>query len=72
MNRDELQLRHLHSDFFNSNYDEGYDDDYRGSTGFAKLQRMQRFLRISDYLLDDEPCDDDFIDRFNGYELSWP
>jgi hypothetical protein len=33
---------------------------------------MQRFLRISDYLLDDEPCDDDFINRFNGYELSWP
>jgi hypothetical protein len=29
-------------------------------------------LRISDYLLNDEPCNDDFIDRFDGYELSWP
>jgi hypothetical protein len=54
------------SDFFDSNYDDGYDDDYQGSTSFAKLQRMQCFLRISDYLLDDEPCDDDFTDRFNS------
>jgi hypothetical protein len=56
------------SDFFDSDY----DDDYQGSTGFAKLQKMQRFLRISDYLLNDEPFSDDFIDRFDGYELSWP
>jgi hypothetical protein len=33
---------------------------------------MQRFLRISNYLFNDEPCNDDFIDRFDGYELSWP
>jgi hypothetical protein len=33
---------------------------------------MQCFLRISDYLLDDEPCNDDFADCFNGHELSWP
>jgi hypothetical protein len=33
---------------------------------------MQRFLHVSDYLLNDEPFDDDFIDRFDGYELSWP
>jgi hypothetical protein len=32
---------------------------------------MKRFLRTSDYLLNDEPCNDDFIDRFNGYKLSW-
>jgi hypothetical protein len=41
------------SDFFDSDHD---DDNYQGSTGFAKLQKMQRFLRISDYLLNDEPC----------------
>jgi hypothetical protein len=55
------------SDFFDSDY----DSDYQGSTGFAKLQKMKRFLRTSDYLLNDEPCNDDFIDRFNGYKLSW-
>jgi hypothetical protein len=32
---------------------------------------MQCFLHVSDYLLDDEPLYDDFIDRFDGYELSW-
>jgi hypothetical protein len=31
---------------------------------------MQRFLRISDYLLNNEPFNDDFIDRFDDYELS--
>jgi hypothetical protein len=55
------------SDFFDSNY----NDDYQGSTGFAKLQKLQCFLRISDYLLNDEPCNEDFIDRFDDYELSW-
>jgi hypothetical protein len=60
------------SDFFNSDYDDDYDDDYQGSTGFTKLQKMQRFLRISDYLLNDEPCNDDFTGRLDGYELSWP
>jgi hypothetical protein len=30
---------------------------------------MQHFLHISNYLLDDEPLPDNFIDRFNGYEL---
>jgi hypothetical protein len=58
-------------DFLDSDCDDD-DDDYQGITIFAKLQRMQRFLRISDYLLNDEPCNDDFIDRFDGYELSWP
>jgi hypothetical protein len=33
---------------------------------------MQRLLHVSDYLLNDEPLDGDFIDRFDGYELSWP
>jgi hypothetical protein len=46
----------------NSNFDDDYDDDYQGSTSFAKLQKMQRFLHVND----------DFIDRFDGYELSWP
>jgi hypothetical protein len=32
---------------------------------------MQCFLRISDYLLNDELFNDDFIDRFDVYELSW-
>jgi hypothetical protein len=48
-----------------------FDDDYQGSTGFTKLQKMQRFLHVSDYLLNDQPLDNDFIDCFNGYELSW-
>jgi hypothetical protein len=56
----------------NSDFDDDYDDDYQGSTGFAKLQKMQRFLHVSDYLLNDEPLNDGFIDRFDGYELSWP
>jgi hypothetical protein len=60
------------SDFFESDYDNDYDNDYQGSIGFAKLQKMQRFLRISDYLLNNEPFNDDFIDRFDDYELSWP
>jgi hypothetical protein len=59
------------SDFFDSDYNDDYDNDYQGSIGFAKLQKMQRFLRISDYLLNDEPFNDDFIDRFDDYELSW-
>jgi hypothetical protein len=33
---------------------------------------MQHFLHVSDYLLNDEPLDNDFINRFDGYELSWP
>jgi hypothetical protein len=33
---------------------------------------MQRFLHINDYLLNDEPLNDDFLDRFDDYELSWP
>jgi hypothetical protein len=61
-----------HSNFLDSDYDDNNNDDYQGITSFAKLQRMQRFLRISDYLLNDEPCNDDFIDRFDSYELSWP
>jgi hypothetical protein len=59
------------SDFLDSDYDNNYNDDYQGSTGFAKLQKMQRFLRTNDYLHNDEPCNDEFIDRFDGYELSW-
>jgi hypothetical protein len=57
----------------NSNFfDSDNDNDNEGGTGFTRLQEMQRFLRISDYLLDDEPCKDDFIDRFDDYGLSWP
>jgi hypothetical protein len=33
---------------------------------------MQHFLHVSNYLLDDETLPDDLIDRFDGYELSWP
>jgi hypothetical protein len=72
------QLRHTITDTLasietssNSDYDDDYDD-YQGSTGFAKLQKMPCFLCTSDYLLNDEPCNDDFIDHFDGYELSWP
>jgi hypothetical protein len=60
------------SDFFDSDYNDDYVDDYQGSTGFAKLQKMQRFLRINDSLLNDKPCNDEFIDHFDGYELLWP
>jgi hypothetical protein len=56
----------------NSNFKDDYDNSYRGSTGFAELQRMQHFLHVSDCLLNNEPFHDDFIDRFDGYELSWP
>jgi hypothetical protein len=42
------------------------DDDYQGSTGFIELQGMQHFLHINNYLLDDEPLPDDFIDRFEA------
>jgi hypothetical protein len=52
--------------------DNSNDNDNEGSTSFTRLREMQRFLRISNYLLDDEPCNNDFIDRFDGYELSWP
>jgi hypothetical protein len=56
------------SDFLDSDN----DNDDKGSTSFIGLREMQRFLCISNYLLDDEPCNDDFIDRFDDYELSWP
>jgi hypothetical protein len=45
------------SDFLDSDN----DDDDKGDTGFTKLQEMQHFL-----------CIDDFVDRFDGHELSWP
>jgi hypothetical protein len=56
----------------NSDFEDDYNNSYQGSTDFAELQRMQRFLHVSDYLLNDEPLYDDFIDRFDDYELSWP
>jgi hypothetical protein len=59
----------------NSNFldsDNGNDNDNEGGTSFTRLREMQCFLRISNYLLDDEPCNDDFVDHFEGYELSWP
>jgi hypothetical protein len=56
------------SDFLDSDN----DNDDKGGTDFTRFQEMQRFLRISNYLLDDEPCNDDFIDRCDGFELSWP
>jgi hypothetical protein len=57
----------------NSNFlDSDNNNDDEGDTSFTRLREMQRFLRINNYLLDDEPCNDDFIDRFDGYELSWP
>jgi hypothetical protein len=52
--------------------DSDNDNDDKGGTNFIRLREMQRFLRISNYLLNDEPCNDNFIDRFDGYELSWP
>jgi hypothetical protein len=48
------------------------DNDDKGGISFTRLREMQRFLRISNYLLDDEPCNDDFVDRFDDHELSWP
>jgi hypothetical protein len=56
----------------NSDFEDDYNNNYQGSTNFAELQAMQRFLHVSDYLLGDGSLYDDFIDRFNGYELSWP
>jgi hypothetical protein len=57
----------------NSNFlDSDKDNNDKGGTDFTMLQEMQHFLHISNYLLDDEPCNDDFVDRFDGYELSWP
>jgi hypothetical protein len=35
------------------------------------FRRCNAFLHVSDYLLNDKPFNDDFIDRFDGYELSW-
>jgi hypothetical protein len=55
-----------------SDFEDDYNDSYQGSTGFAELQGMQRFLRVSDHILGDGPLYDDFIDRFDGNELSWP
>jgi hypothetical protein len=48
------------SEFLDFNCDDDNSDDYQDITGFAKLQEMQRFLRISDYLLNDKPCNNDF------------
>jgi hypothetical protein len=45
---------------------------YQGSIGFIELRGMQHMLHVSNYLLDDEPLPDDFINRFDEYELSWP
>jgi hypothetical protein len=56
------------SDFLDSDN----DNDDKGSTSFTRLQEMQCFLCISNYLFDDEPCNDNFVDRFDDYELSWP
>jgi hypothetical protein len=56
------------SDFLDSNN----DNDDKGGTSFTRLREMQRFLCISNYLLDDESCNDDFVDRFDIHELSWP
>jgi hypothetical protein len=57
----------------NSNFlDSDNDNDDKGSTNFTKLREMQRFLCISDYLFDDKPCNDDIVDRFDGYKLAWP
>jgi hypothetical protein len=55
----------------NSNFLDS-DNDNEGGTCFTRLREMQRFLHINNNLLDDEPCNDNFVDRFNGYELSWP
>jgi hypothetical protein len=56
------------SDFLDSNN----DNDDKGGTSFTRLREMQRFLRISDYLLGDKPCNDEFVDRFDSHKLSWP
>jgi hypothetical protein len=55
----------------NSNFLDS-DNDNEGEPASTGFERRNAFLRISNYLLDDEPCNDDFIDRFDGYELSWP
>jgi hypothetical protein len=53
------------SDFLDSDN----DNDDKGGTDFTRLREMQRFLRINNYLLNDEPCNDDFIDRFDDHKL---
>jgi hypothetical protein len=58
------------SNFLDSNNDN--DNDNEGCTSFTRLREMQHFLCIIDYLLDDEPCNDDFIDRFDGHKLLRP
>jgi hypothetical protein len=60
------------SNFLDSDNDNDNNNDNEGGTSFTRFREMQHFLRISDYLLDDEPGKDDFVDRFDGYELSWP
>jgi hypothetical protein len=54
------------SDFLDSDS----DNDDKGGTDFTRLREMQHFLRINNYLLNDEPCNDDFIDHFDDHELS--
>jgi hypothetical protein len=59
----------------NSNFldsDNNNNNNNEGGTNFPRLREMQCFLCISNYLLNDEPCNDDFVDRFDGYKLSWP
>jgi hypothetical protein len=58
------------SDFLN--FDNDNDNNNEGDTSFTRLREMQCYLHISSYLLDDKPCNDDFVDRFDSYELSWP
>jgi hypothetical protein len=48
------------------------DNDNEGGTSFTRLREMQCILCIINYLLDDEPSNDDFVVRFDGYKLSWP
>jgi hypothetical protein len=67
---DVLESAETHS---NCNFlDSDSDNDDKVGTNFIRLREMQRFMRISNYLLDDELCNDNFIDRFDSYELSWP
>jgi hypothetical protein len=48
-------------------------DSWTGTdfSGLRDTEALRRFLEASDYLLNNEPCNNDFIDHFDGYELSW-
>jgi hypothetical protein len=69
---DVLALAETNSNSNSLDFDNSNDSNNEGGTSFIRLREMQHFLHISTYLLNNEPCNDDFVDCFDGYELSWP